>query len=394
MRTPLFVVLLTGCMGATGDGPDGGPTGGKGDGGGPRLALNDVSILFPLPASEAARADSLWLMPRAGEHGPYFPAHLVDQLPTLNGDVPDQLGYPSAMVTSLRFDPCFGPTCQPQLRLVAQPVLTGGTSVQMLEDAAAHLFYELDDDEAKQVARALLELKQRSPEPTTGVLRVHPGFASSEFVAGVRELVTTWCREDNLIRITTNAFAFDNWGFSKLDLVDGELVRQPLPAMQAPGETQAWLRGAFVDSLEDPSGRIDPAPVRGFEYFLAIENFAMGAPKDADAARAAAATLLRIENPKLTSTEDTDCVSCHLATQGRLWAERNGVPFDLPERFVAPDGYDTRLELAPAMRGNLGATISFGWHHHHDGTNTPSISQRTINESVEVAEYTSRHLLP
>lgn len=397
--------VLLACAACVGGEPDSGgpvgPGGGKGDGGEElAFSVNDVSILFPLPANDSERARFLWLVPRAGEVGPAFPTSAIEDLPALNGDVPDSLGYPSAMVTGVRFDPCFprlgGDTCQAQLRLVAQPVLTSANEVRMLEDAAAHLFYELDAAEAEQVIAKLAAIRDASPVATSGPLRVHPGLAAD--LAGatgdaVRALVVEHCRDDNLIRITANSFAFDNWAFTKLDRVDGRFVRQPLTGMAEPSMSQAWLRQAFVDSLDDPSGTIDPAPANGFAYLLSIASFDGGAPRDPQLAREAADRVLAIENPTLTSTEDVDCASCHVATQARLFGERNGVDFSGANRYAPPAGVDTALVLDPKLGGNLGATISFGYHMQDDIEGNmylmPSLSQRTINESAEVAAFLS-----
>lgn len=369
------------------------------DGGGPALAPNDVSILFPLPARDAERSRRLWLFPRAGEQGPFFPADAPDQLPDLNADVGRAAGYPAAMITALRYDPCFPSLralpCQAQLRLVAQPVLTDADSVSMLDDSAAHLFYALSSTEARGVERALAELKLRSTVSTEGPLSVHPGIladSSGALEASLRALVVAHCRADNLVRVTLNSFAMDHWIFSRFDRVGGRLERRALTHLAQPSETQAWLREAFINDLDDPSGRIDPAPELGFTALLRGDRFQNGAPLDPIAAQVAAERLVGIENPDRSSTDDVDCVSCHLATQARLYATRNGVRFTgLAQSYQAPAGLPIELLLVPELRGNLGATISFGWHSQHDGLGVqirvPSISQRTVNESAAVADY-------
>jgi len=372
------------------------------DGGAPRFAPNDVSILFPLPARDAERARRLWLVPRAGEEGPYFPLDAPDTLPDLNADVGRALGYPASMITALRYDPCFpslrAQPCQAQLRLVAQPVLTSADSVSMLDDAAAHLFYALSSTEARAVEGELAVLKARSTVSTEGPLSVHPGIladASGQLEAAVRGLVVAHCREDNLVRITVNSFAMDHWIFSRFDRAAGRLERQALTHLVQASEAQAWRREAFINDLQDPSGTIDPAPELGFTALLRADRFQNGAPVDPIAAQVAAERLVGIENPDRSSTDDVDCVSCHLATQTRLYAARNGVRFTgLAQSFQAPAGQPTELLLVPELRGNLGATINFGWHSQHDGLGlqirVPSISQRTVNESAAVADYLGR----
>ncbi|MDC0670845.1 hypothetical protein [Nannocystis radixulma] len=356
---------------------------------GAEFGVNDVSIMFPLPAHDGDRPHRLWLVPGPGESGPYFPLDKTDELPPFNADLPDL--YSAAMVTSMRFDPCFGEDCQPQLRLVAQPVFTSPMSVDMLDDAAVHLFYALAPAEAEAVVDALAMIRDGSPVSTAGPLAVHPGLAvdaAGETGGRVKALVVEHCREDNLVRITNNFFAFDNWGFMRFDRGPGGVLEQrPIAGMVEQGVNQAWLRQAQHDDLDDPSGTISPAPIDGFTYLLAVGHFVDGAPVDPALAQAAAERVLELENPSLTSSDDVDCVSCHLAPQARLYAERNGVTFTGDAQFVPPEGVDTSLVLAPELQGNLGATIAFGWHRQSTGDNVlvPSINQRVINESALVA---------
>ncbi len=399
LRFAAIGVCLTGCALTASDSPTGGGgSGGKGDGFAERLDLNDVSILFPLPTSSVDRGQSLWLAPKPGEGGPYFPWELVDELPRLIADFPDT--YPNAMITGLRYDPCApreGGGCDAQLRLVAQPVIVNGASVEMLEDTGVHLFYRLDSASSRDVVRSLVALRDASTESTSGRLRVHPGLASTDnaaVAAAVHALVVQHCREETLFRITLNTFAFDNWGFAKFTYANGSLTREMLGNMQPDAVAQAWLRQAFVDDTNDPSGAIDPAPLHELPYLLQITNYAGGAPKDPVLARKAAEALVRIENPDATITDEVDCVSCHVATPGRLFAQRNGVDFAVLPQYEAPAGYDTTLVLAPEVSGNLGNTISFGYHHMTTGALFPTISQRVINESAAIADTLTRDVLP
>jgi hypothetical protein len=301
------------------------------------------------------------------------------------------------MITSLRFDPCFprlgGTPCEAQLRLVAQPVFPGPDGPQMLDDAAAHLFYRLSSDEADLVITELVAIRAGSPVSTVGPLGVHPALAADPggaTGAAVRALVVAHARADNLMRITVNSFAMDNWGFRRFDrAADGTLQRQPIRGMVEAGDVQAWIRLAQRDSLDDPSGSIAPAPQNGFTHLLSSTSFAGGAPVDPQRAASAAARLLAVENPDRTSPEDTDCASCHLATQARLFAERNGVAFTAATRYQAPSGVSATLVLDPQLAGNLGATIAFGYHTRSNPPSppVPSISQRTVNESAAIAAF-------
>ncbi len=355
--------------------------------------LNDVSILMPLPSSTAERASALWLLPPSGSRGPGFPSAFVDQLPQLNADVPSVAGYPSVLIVGLRFDPCFQVErgCQAQIRLVGQPIQFSGESPSMLEDSAVHLFYALSETEASATKEALRAIRSASPTPTSGRLRVHPGLAqqgwSGNLAQQLRTLVTRHCRTDNFIRVTVNSFAMDNWSFHRFDVVNGALVPQTLAHLSTPDTAQAWLRQADRDSTEDPSGTIAPAPAADdFSLFLSATSFVGGQPVDASAAAVAAKALLRIENPQTHTPESADCVSCHVAGPARRFAQRNGVSFVLAERYVAPEGIDTAVDLDPRADGNLGVTIQFGYHSNAEPQRAimPVISERTVFETAEV----------
>lgn len=382
-------------------GADAGPTRDSGEGldAGPTaraLAPNDVSILIPLPSPPQPRADFLWLIPRAaGEFGPYFPAHRVDELPTLNGDVPDSLGYPAAMVVALRYDPCArvtpGGPCAAKLRLVAQPVpYTGAAAPALLDDSAVHLFYALTATASRDVAGALAALAAASPVDTGGPLSVHPTLLAEgpggPFGRGLRALVLAHCRADNLTRVTVNTFAMDNWGFQQLAWRDDHFEVEPLQHLREASTSQAWLRQAERESLDDPAGTITPAPLRSFAY---LHDLASYRAPDPVRTASAVATLARVENPRLTTPEGADCVSCHVASQTRTFAERRGLSFEgIAESYVPPPGVEARLVQPPELRGNLGATILFGYHVlTRDERVLPSIGRRVVYETAEVLAY-------
>ncbi len=407
-KTGLFYISMTavmaGCVGtpAMDHPPDSSPClsakcDGDGDGTGTSWALNDVSILFPLPENEAARSQFLWVVPGTGEQGPFFPSDQVGSVPVLNGDTGELGTIRNAMVVALRYDPCFpaigGATCQAQIRLVAQPMLLRPNGTQMLDDSAAHLFYSLSATESELVRAELRALKQQASVSTEGPLGVHPalgmpGGMTSSFADALRALIVHHCRNDNFIRFTMNAFFMDHWSFIKYDVTNGTLVRQPLDHLAQPGTSQGWDRLAFTQDTEDPTGEIHPAPVEGFTYFLDRQNWMNGAPVDPARASMAAEVLLKIENPRLSNPETTDCVSCHLSNQAHLFASRHGVSFvDSPNRYQPPPDVDTSLSVPAVLDGNLGATISFGYHSHASEPGIPSISQRVINDSAEVVGF-------
>lgn len=357
------------------------------------IELNDVSVLLPLPANVDERALGLWLLPPSGSAGPGFPSAFVGELPPLNADVPKAAGYPTVLIVGLRFDPCFQTDtgCQAQLRLVGQPIQYLGGAPSMLEDSAVHLFYELNAAEARSTLEALVALRSSSPVTTSGRLRVHPGLAhqgwGGPLATQLRSLVTTHCRIDNLIRLTLNVFAMDNWSFHRYEVVNGSLVKQTLKHLATPDDSQGWFRQAERDDTADPSGTVSPPPSGDdFSALLSATAYSDGKPVNASAAAEAAKALLRIENPRTHTAESTDCVSCHLTSSARRFAQRHGVSFSLPERYESPVGLDTTIEFDSRADGNLGLTIQFGYHANttrQPGT-MPVISERVSFETAEV----------
>lgn len=361
------------------------------------LNLNDVSVLWPLPQAGDLRSDFLWVTPGTGESGPYFPVHRRDELPVPIADFPIQPGA-TEMVVALRFDPCaradeMSP-CEAQLRLVAQPVIfTGPDDAQMLDDSAMHLFYTLNQQDAANVEAELRRLSDSSTISTAGPLGVHPVLqaqgAGGGFGSALRGLVVTNCRADNLKQITTNTFAFDNWAFSRHDWANDHFTRRPLVGMTTQSETQAWLRQASRDDLNDPAGLIDPPSVNSFAYLLSRDVYTNPDPVQRDVALAIMAFL---QNPQRTIVDTSDCVSCHVGAQLALYAERQGLDFSqVPEVYAPPSTLDTRLIIAPSIQGNLGNTIMFGYHQGRAGPPVPSISQRVINETAEALVYLGDH---
>ncbi len=361
------------------------------------LNLNDVSVLWPLPAAGDLRTDFLWVTPNAGESGPYFPVHRRDELPDPVADLPIQPGA-AEMIVALRFDPCaradeMSP-CEAQLRLVAQPVLfEGPDDAQMLDDSAMHLFYTLTEQDAANLASELRRLSTSSGISTAGPLGVHPVLqsegAGGAFGTALRALVVANCRGDNLKQITTNTFAFDNWAFSRHEWANDHFTRQPLVGMTRPSETQDWLRRAGRDDLDDPAGLINPPSVNSFTYLLSADVYNNLDPMQRDLA---VAVLAFLENPRRTIVDTSDCVSCHVGAQLSLYAERQGVDLSrAPEIYAPPSTIDSRLIIDRSVRGNLGNTIMFGYHQGRSGPPVPSISRRVINETAEVLVHLGEH---
>jgi hypothetical protein len=356
---------------------------------GDALGPNDVSILWPLPEEGPAPPGYLKIHPGAGERGPYFPLDQIDTFPQLHGDLPNDVVRPTTRVVAMRVDPCAAGSvpgsCVRELRLSAQTIDVA------LHDAAIHLVYRLDEAAFGALVADLSAWKSHSPVPTGDRLSVHPGLAAagidSAFASELHDIVLRYATKDALARLTFNVFAFDIWMFLKFDKTERGWERTAIPGLEPGTTSQAWERHGFVESLDDPSGLITPEPAMSMAALHrsdALANGTSSAP-----VLAARDAVLHFENPTVSDAENADCVSCHMAGQTHLWAEAHGVSFDAPSRYVPAEGYDVRADVPPALRGNLGSTLAFGWHRIASGSPEhahklyPEISARVAHETAE-----------
>ena len=119
----------------------------QGDGGTapePKLQMNDISVLLPLPTSPGELA--AMVSPTAAANGGVLLPQTIVPVDATGID------YARLRVVAFRFDPCFGPTdpaadpslCQNQLRIVFQPLALDATTQQAFaDDIAVHAFYSL-----------------------------------------------------------------------------------------------------------------------------------------------------------------------------------------------------------------------------------------------------------
>lgn len=351
------------------------------------LGLNDVSILWPMPETGTLPAGYLKLFPGSGERGPGIPEAARQAIPNLHADVPDAIVWAATAIVAMRIDPCarsVDGSCTRELRLSAETINPS------FDDAAVHLIYELDEPSFDALVTDLREWRASSPVPTDGILRVHPGLAkagiASPYARELHDIVERFATEEALVRVTVNAFAFDTWGFSRLDRATG-WERVGLPGLQD-GTGQAWRRLAQIDNMNDPSGAIEPLPAQNFAALLRADALAQG--PGATAVLEARDAIVALEHPAKASAATHDCVSCHLSDGAHRWAEKRGVSFDIPERWRPPADIDVATDVPPELDGNVSNTIAFGYHRVHHGKLVPSISRRVIAESAEVVVQLSQ----
>jgi hypothetical protein len=364
---------------------------------------NDVSILFPLPATE----DDLALLPSiAGPSGgrPLLAPEAFAAVHAYTNDATGGTGIDAPEdwhVVALRFDPCAkanprDSACKVEFRLVAQPLLFRppffdpglGKRFEDL-DGGLHLIFELAPDAGQAVVQELARIRTLDPaHPTAGVpLGIHPSLRANGMSGAVgqavRALVEKFADPVRLrdVAIFENTGA-DVWRFAKASFVDGHLMRAPIP-------------GGTGDAIQFDVVKISPPAVGADNLNAMIDSlgakesfFELGEDVQARAVDAA----VRISNPAFHTPQTVDCVSCHQASRALARvAVVKGDAFrkalaENPNRFVAPAGV-TAVPLDPGIPGD---TIIDAHAFGYRGS-TVAIIDATVHDSAKVAAYLNAH---
>jgi hypothetical protein len=378
-----------GSAGAAGAG--GGNNGGSGGGGGEvvfdpsDIQLNDVSVLFPLPATNKERDLGMLGVDAKGARGVLLPSSIYQAIGPVSGRTGEvltggtpQAAYADLHVVAMRIDPCFaelappesGEGCENQLRLVVQEVRDGSAF-----DSALHLFYSITRDELLDVVRAIGGLRQTlKPGEKLGKLQPHPLMVeqglSGAMSKGVRDTILAHAGSENLFRVTRMSESNGPfWDFSGFDIAAGKAAPMTIPTLPSETQRQTFVRGFSADlmgSAEPPSGSEDD--------FMVLMN-----PTEAQALNETEreqkwAALLRVESASAHSPNTVDCVSCHVATPATklvvepLLGIESELPAELEATFENDDAL-TNIHAFSYLRTLVG------------------INQRTVNESAAVVDY-------
>ena len=345
----------------------------------PALAMNDVSVLVPLPASPTApgylKASS------AGARGKLLPQAVYDKVPEFPVVPPDGLDYALMRAVAIRFDGCFpaplsATRCEAQIRIVMQPFTTGGATL----DSSLHLFYRLTEEELAAVVVGLRELKALAPETNDGPLDVNPALLAQgmegAYGVGLRDLVLAHAGEQNLTRMTFFLRAppkQEEWffgGFSR----EGETMT-PLTIVGVGKGNQRVDRPITTEGYEYS---FTPAPKKPEDLQLLLVTATAKTAAAADLQQALGA-VARIENPAKHGPDQLDCAGCHVATVLSAHAKAN-LALDVTAHA---DAFKSTRDLT--VRGKSGTTPSslraFGYFGKE-----PMIATRVVNETAAVLD--------
>jgi hypothetical protein len=369
-----------------------------------KLALNDVSILFP--AHQPDSWDAFVKPSDVGDKGELLPAALVEKATALSllafygkkstdtlsppermtlGRAGIGLGSPSDLrVVSMRIDPCFPAMstddrqCTRQIRLVWQ----SKAFREMANDTAVHTLHTLSDSEFRALVHDLVQLKTEAggrydDEP----LQVQPILAKdgmqSAYAQGVLGLVRKYAGVSNMSRLAFFDFLLfrQRWLFGAYDIQNGNATVRPVATLGSEYQTlDGFAPAKTTTSSAPPFAAADNAD-------LALRNMR----SDTSEARQGYESLLRIENPTLVSTETTDCASCHVSTTARVLMESKLGLGTMPSASRFQTSWNTTNAFAPALEDTSFHSFSF--------FEKPTISQRTVHESALVADWCNRNVL-
>lgn len=348
----------------------------------PRLGLNDVSVLYPLPLELDTPG---YLVARdMGARGELLPQAVFNAIPTFPVVPADGLLYTRLRVLAIRFDPCGGPRtdCHPEIRVVMQPVNAGGVA----RDSALHLFYRLNASEMTAVVAGLRAAHALAPEAEGSPLDVHPSLVAQgvegPYGAALRALVLQHVGAENLVRMTFFLRAppvQEVWFFGGLERGDDGRYT----AMEIVGVGRGNQR--VIHTPTDDTYHYDLTPVASSpeDGRALFSSMAAGAATD-EARRAAVGSFLRVENPRRYTVDELPCAGCHVATYVRAETQRR---FDIGEAGFDADRFTASFDLS--LRGGAATTPSslraFGWFG-----SDPMIAQRTVNESALALEEIER----
>lgn len=342
----------------------------------PTLGLNDVSVLFPLPASATTPG---YLTPvSTGDRGMLLPRVVFDKVPAFPVALPDGLDYDRLRVVGARFDGCFQTNagCEAQIRLVMQPIDDDGSS----RDSALHLFYRLSPADLALVVADLRSLHALAPEAHGAPLDVHPALVqqgvTGAYGAAVTALLLRFAGDQNLTRMTFFLRApplVEVWFFGGFDRANDTLT--PMQIVGVPNGIQRVIHTPAASGFAYDFAPVEAQP-EDTSSLLSSDKAKLLSNADA---KTAYASFLRIENPKVHGPEALPCAGCHVSTVVTRFAE-NALGMS---SLGMPDAFTSPRDLT--LRGHAATTPSslraFGWFKTQ-----AMISRRVVHETASVLD--------
>lgn len=396
------VLILLGCSNDSKPASDDRPIG--------QVGLNDVSVLLPLPLDEA-EADLLLRPEDVGEKGLLL-APQVQPAPALVMTEDREKTLKALRLVATRIDPCWpniaesdAKKCQRALHLVWQPIVKAwekGAQGMAGADAAVHTFHKLTHAEYRELLRSIVDLDATSPVDRSLPLGVHPVIAkeglSGPYYKAYKDLILRYAGADNVFEMTflalrangpSGLYTGQGWLLSGAAFEDGKTFRV---SVATTNDNEQHFGNNVNDgkAIEDQTeflGDFTPdAPNTDILLSIVGDSKVAKTAPEAELQKALD-VVFKAENPRLNTLESQDCMTCHVGTTARLWVEKNrGIDTTKNPYRYASSTFPLTLTSDSATRSN--AIHGLGWYGIHS-----AISQRTVNDTAEAADFINANLL-
>lgn len=362
------------------------------------VATSDVSILVPLP--DDAAGTGLLRAEAQGPLGELLPRRVLEtDLGTTSLDFEGQgSGYDALRVVGVRLDPCSarsaGTSCdKSEVRLVLQALTRDQAGRSAYSDGGVHLIYDVPPSDLFDMLLEVLTAKNENGNLGSTSLGPHPILTSQglsgPFAERLRTIVLRHVGATRLVKVTVfnhGNLDEDAWTFAAVEKVGGSFVKASIGAHRS--ETSQTVVGSSATG-ELTNTRANAYPELGVDAVEPLVGGSHAAPGSPEALALSTAfeAAVRVDNPTSHTTETTTCANCHLAEGARRIGE-GLYAFHSPNVYRSPR---TGLPV-PAPRDERTSVTNlhaFGYLGRQ-----VSISQRTANESEQVAWRLGRMLIP
>ena len=368
--------------------------------------LNDVSVLFPLPAT--LDDPHVLTLSSMGNGGPLLSKDMFTMLENaapLHDDL-DTL-YPIFTIVAARIDPCFpdlallttNPSmCQHQLRLVAQDLHQFDSTFPVSSsDSGIHLLYDLSDDDFNAMAQRFLAVSTDATRNASVALSIHPTIAAQGLAGSVatelRATILAYAGPETLVRctVTQGDDRDDTWQFAGFDVASGVLTAISIPNLTSTDDAPVVLQ-TMTDPFGDNMVQFTPASAQAPQlYELEGTDTSDGTvvlTASPDEIASAMQLTFNLETPSQFNANSLDCVTCHLAGRARERATLFGASEAGLTHFDDPP-FNLGLITNSDLRFSTEAMRAFGYIG-----SDPALNQRVINESAAVASVLATILPP
>lgn len=357
---------------------------------GAQLSQNDISILLPLPNLQT---EMYFFRPDTkGNLGELLPQKIYDKMPSLVFEEPAET-YKKLRVVGVRIDPCFPLEppqigCQPQVRMVWQPIVLDSLGSARSLDAALHTFYNLSTTDFSSLVLQLESLKSKygivvNDEPLSVNPTLKNNGVGGAYAKELFSIILSQVGESRLSQATFMQLSGGEnvWIFGGFRILNGQATGISIPRV-ATFTQQFNNNPSFFSPIYFQNGGAIPQPSGADTFNLLIKNSRDITKADEPEVVESTMSAIRIENPNFHSPHTVDCVSCHVSQPARVWATRQ-----YPWLYLEPQGdqfkFKSRfnLENQSPNQNHTKITRAFGYF----GVD-PAVSQRTINETAAALE--------